>query len=38
MSKNKGGREVRKPKQAKKPKTDAPVSLMTKAAGPKKPN
>lgn len=35
--KNKGGREVRKPKQAKKPKAAEVTSLVTKAASPKKP-
>ena len=36
-SKNKGGREVRKPKQEKKPKTDAlSTSVVVKAVAPKK--
>lgn len=35
--KNKGGREVRKPKQVKKPKVDETTTLLAKAAGPKRP-
>ena len=34
--KNKGGREVRKPKQDKKPKGAAPVGLGEKAESPKR--
>ena len=34
--KNKGGREVRKPKQAKKPKATETPTLMAKVNGPKK--
>jgi hypothetical protein len=37
MSKNKGGREVRKPKQAKKPKAIETPTLLTKSVSPKKP-
>ncbi len=36
MPKNKGGREVRKPKQAKKPKAAEAPTLMAKVNGPKK--
>jgi hypothetical protein len=36
MSKNKGGREVRKPKQAKKPKAVEAQTLMSKVNDPKK--
>jgi hypothetical protein len=36
MPKNKGGREVRKPKQAKKPKAAEASTLMTKVNDPKK--
>jgi hypothetical protein len=35
MAKNKGGREVRKPKQAKKPVADAPVLVVAKNDKPK---
>jgi hypothetical protein len=35
--KNKGGREVRKPKQAKTAKAADPTSVVTKMASPKKP-
>lgn len=35
--KNKGGREVRKPKQEKKPKTVEPTSAVVKAVSQKKP-
>ena len=31
MAKNKGGREVRKPKQVKKPTADSPVVLAVKS-------
>jgi hypothetical protein len=34
MSKNKGGREIRKPKQPKKPKITAAVSTVEKINGP----
>jgi hypothetical protein len=34
--KNKGGREIRKPKQAKAPKSSEPVSAVVKAMSPKK--
>ena len=36
--KNKGGREIRKPKQDKKPKGAAPVGLGEKAESPKRPS
>jgi hypothetical protein len=36
MSKNKGGREVRKPKQAKKPKVAEAPTLTARVNGPKK--
>jgi hypothetical protein len=35
--KNKGGREVRKPKQPKKPKVVEATTLLAKAVSPKKP-
>lgn len=34
--KNKGGREVRKPKQAKGPKVTEAITPVAKAVGPKK--
>jgi hypothetical protein len=37
MSKNKGGREVRKPKQEKKPKATEAQSFIRKAEPAKKP-
>ncbi len=36
MPKNKGGREVRKPKQTKKPKAAEASTLMAKVNDPKK--
>ena len=36
--KNKGGREIRKPKQEKKPKGTEPISLGAKAESPKRPS
>ena len=36
MSKNKGGREVRKPKQAKKPKAAAATPMALRIDGPAK--
>jgi len=38
MSKNKGGREVRKPKQEKKPKTVETAAFIRKAEPAKKPS